>query len=65
MAVDSSLFGLNKIEHIGHYGQQHCLTLHMVVVSHTGLRVECYGIRMIVITTGLISNGYTLRTAVV
>ena len=44
MAVDSSLFGLNKIEHIGHYGQQHSLTLHMVVVSHTGLRVECYGI---------------------
>ena len=44
MAVDSSLFSLNKIEHIGNNGQQHSLTLHMVVVSHTGLRVECYGI---------------------
>ena len=44
MAVDSCLLGLTKIEHIGNNGQQHCLTLHMVVVSHTGLRVECYGI---------------------
>lgn len=65
MAVDSSLLGLNEIKHIGHYGQQYGLTLHMIVIGHTWLSVECYGIRMIVITTGLISNGYTLRIAVV
>ena len=44
MAVDSSLLGLNEIKHIGHYGQQYGLTLHMVVIGHTGLGVECYRI---------------------
>ena len=56
MAVDSSLLGLNEIKHIGNYGQQYSLTLHVIVIGHTGLRIECYGIRMIVVTTGLIGN---------
>lgn len=65
MAMNSSLLGLNEIKHIGNYGQQYGLTLHMVIIGHAWLSVECYGIRMIVITTGLISNRYALRIAVV
>ena len=65
MAVDSCLLGLNEIKHIGNYGQQYSLTLHMVVIGHTGLGIECYGIRVIVITTGLICNRYALCIAVV
>ena len=63
--MDSSLLGLNEIKHIGNYGQQYGLTLRMVVIGHTGLGIECYGIRVIVITTGLIGNRYALRIAVV
>ena len=65
MAVDNSLLGLNEIKHIGNNGQQYSLTLHLIIIGHTGLRIECYGIRVIVITTGLISNGHSLCIAVV
>lgn len=65
MAMNSSLLGLNEIKHIGNYGQQYGLTIHVVIIGHTGLCIECYGIRVIVITTGLISNGHSLRIAVV
>ena len=65
MAVDSSLLGLNEIKHIGNNGHQYGLTLHVIVIGHTGLRIECYGIRMVVVTTGLIGNRYALCIAVV